>query len=189
MRSAARTIVEFALQAQLAPLLLALSLAVAHLRQQPPLGILRQPGGTRALEFGGALGDDPRLVLLDLLQLIEEATKVLQLHPVQRLFAAALQILALVLAFILGELATTAAVADEPEPLEPRLVCLERCLGSLSAGDREMILHYYHGDKRSKIENRKRLTDLLQVPINALRMRALRLRERLQACVERCLEA
>jgi hypothetical protein len=52
-----------------------------------------------------------------------------------------------------------------------------------------MILHYYHGDKRSKIENRKRLTDLLQVPINALRMRALRLRERLQACVERCLEA
>jgi DNA-directed RNA polymerase specialized sigma24 family protein len=89
----------------------------------------------------------------------------------------------------LGELATTAAVADEPEPLEPRLVCLERCLGSLSAGDREMILHYYHGDKRSKIENRKRLTGLLQVPINALRMRALRLRERLQACVERCLEA
>jgi DNA-directed RNA polymerase specialized sigma24 family protein len=87
----------------------------------------------------------------------------------------------------LGELANTAAVADEPEPLQPRLECLERCLGGLAAGDREMILQYYRGDKRAKIENRKRLTERLQIPLSTLRMRALRVRERLQACVEECL--
>lgn len=89
----------------------------------------------------------------------------------------------------LGELAHAPAVPDEPEPPEPRLECLQRCLGTLPADSREMVLQYYQGDKRAKIENRRKLTERLQLPLNTLRMRMLRLRERLQACVEECLEA
>lgn len=89
----------------------------------------------------------------------------------------------------LGELAKTPAVAYEPEQSEPRLECLQRCLGALSTANREMVLQYYRGDKRAKIESRRKLTDRLQLPLQTLRMRMLRLRERLQACVEECLEA
>ena len=70
---------------------------------------------------------------------------------------------------------------------ESRLVCLRTCLETLSPDNRELILQYYHGEKGEKIENRKKLLDRLGIPVNTLRMRALRLRERLQSCVEDCL--
>lgn len=69
---------------------------------------------------------------------------------------------------------------------ESRLTCLRSCLETLSADNRELILQYYQGEKGEKIENRKKLLDRLGIPVNTLRMRALRLRERLQACVEEC---
>jgi DNA-directed RNA polymerase specialized sigma24 family protein len=70
---------------------------------------------------------------------------------------------------------------------ESRLTCLRSCLQTLSPDNRELILQYYQGEKGEKIENRKKLLDRLGIPVNTLRMRALRLRERLQACVEECL--
>ena len=76
----------------------------------------------------------------------------------------------------------------ELEELGPRVECLGHCLNSLSPDNRELILQYYQGDKSEKIENRKRLTALLKVPLNTLRMRSLRLRERLLVCVEDCLK-
>lgn len=88
----------------------------------------------------------------------------------------------------LSELVNTADTTYEFEELEPRVACLERCLQSLSAENRELIVHYYQGEKSAKIENRKSLTDRFKVPINTLRMRALRLREKLQTCVETCLQ-
>ena len=69
---------------------------------------------------------------------------------------------------------------------ESRLTCLRSCLQTLSPDNRELILQYYQGEKGNKIENRKKLLDRLGIPVNTLRMRALRLRERLQACVEEC---
>ena len=69
---------------------------------------------------------------------------------------------------------------------ESRLTCLRSCLQTLSPDNRELILEYYQGEKGEKIENRKKLLDRLGIPVNTLRMRALRLRERLQACVEEC---
>ena len=74
------------------------------------------------------------------------------------------------------------------EELEPRVECLKKCLETLSAENRELILSYYQGEKGLKIENRKRLSDRLNVSLNTLRMRAQRLRERLQACVADCLQ-
>jgi DNA-directed RNA polymerase specialized sigma24 family protein len=88
----------------------------------------------------------------------------------------------------LSELANTAETSYEFEELEPRVACLERCLQSLSPENRELIVYYYQGEKSAKIENRKSLTDRFKVPLNTLRMRALRLREKLQVCVETCLQ-
>jgi DNA-directed RNA polymerase specialized sigma24 family protein len=88
----------------------------------------------------------------------------------------------------LSELADAGAALYEFEELEPRVQCLERCLGNLSTENRELILQYYQGEKGAKIENRKKLTDRFEIPLNTLRMRALRLREKLQVCVENCLE-
>jgi DNA-directed RNA polymerase specialized sigma24 family protein len=70
---------------------------------------------------------------------------------------------------------------------ESRLDCLRNCLQTLSPDNRELILEYYQGDKGEKIGNRKKLLERLGVPVNTLRMRALRLRERLQSCMEGCL--
>jgi DNA-directed RNA polymerase specialized sigma24 family protein len=70
---------------------------------------------------------------------------------------------------------------------EGRLTCLRNCLQTLSPDNRDLILQYYQGEKSEKIQNRKKLMESLGVPVNTLRMRALRVRERLQGCVEECL--
>ena len=65
---------------------------------------------------------------------------------------------------------------------------LKRCLAELSQANRDLILKYYYGEKGGKISNRKGLTELFGIPAGTLRMRALRLRERLQACAENCVQ-
>jgi DNA-directed RNA polymerase specialized sigma24 family protein len=67
------------------------------------------------------------------------------------------------------------------------VTCLRSCLNQLSPENRDLILRYYHGDKGEKIKNRKELTQLFGIPSNILRMRALRVRERLHLCAEKCL--
>ena len=86
------------------------------------------------------------------------------------------------------------ALSDLPEPVsnmpdlgEQRLDCLRRCLKSISAEQRDLIIGYYEGEKNNKIKNRQRLAEHMRIPINTLRMRALRLREQLEQCVEKCL--
>lgn len=86
----------------------------------------------------------------------------------------------------LAEIGTASEVYEEADDSENRLVCLRSCLQTLSADNRELILQYYQGEKGEKIQNRKKLMDRLGIPVNTLRMRALRLRERLQSCVEEC---
>jgi DNA-directed RNA polymerase specialized sigma24 family protein len=71
---------------------------------------------------------------------------------------------------------------------EGRIECLRRCLGQLSAENRYLILTYYQGEKGDKIKNRNGLTQILGIPASTLRMRALRVRERLQLCAENCLQ-
>jgi len=91
----------------------------------------------------------------------------------------------------LGEIATSPysapRAAPEPDQGEERIDCLRTCLKDLPSDNRELIVEYYQGEKGSKIENRKKLTERFGVPVNTLRMRALRLREKLQVCVENCL--
>lgn len=87
----------------------------------------------------------------------------------------------------LAEIGTMPEVYVPEDDGESRLVCLRSCLETLSADNRELILQYYQGEKGEKIQNRKKLLDRLGIPVNTLRMRALRLREKLQSCMEDCL--
>jgi DNA-directed RNA polymerase specialized sigma24 family protein len=88
----------------------------------------------------------------------------------------------------LGEMANVKTGERESEAPEGRIECLRTCLQNLPVENRELIVEYYQGEKGAKIENRKRLTERFGVPVNTLRNRALRLREKLQGCVQNCLK-
>jgi RNA polymerase sigma factor (sigma-70 family) len=78
-----------------------------------------------------------------------------------------------------------------PEPatdVEREYECLHRCMQKLSDGSRKLVLRYYQHDKRAKIDHRRELADRLGIALNALRIRAHRIRKTLQVCVEQCLE-
>jgi RNA polymerase sigma factor (sigma-70 family) len=75
---------------------------------------------------------------------------------------------------------------DEPTEEDQRVECLRRCLSEITPQNRELILNYYQGDKGDKIKNRKSLTEMFGIPANTLRMRALRVREKLQTCASAC---
>jgi len=79
--------------------------------------------------------------------------------------------------------ASMTSYTDEPES---RAACLRHCLQQLPADNRELILRYYDGERRQKIDSRKKLADQLGIPVKTLRMRALRIREQLQHSVENC---
>jgi DNA-directed RNA polymerase specialized sigma24 family protein len=81
-----------------------------------------------------------------------------------------------------------APLSQPAADLDDRAACLRRCLGQLTSENRDLILHYYKGEKGDKIKNRKGLTQLFGIPASTLRMRALRLREKLQLCAEHCLQ-
>lgn len=76
----------------------------------------------------------------------------------------------------------------EAERREEKLDCLNHCLNELTTENRRIIVGYYQGEKREKIENRARLAQDLGVPQNALRNRAVRLRDKLENCISHCLK-
>jgi DNA-directed RNA polymerase specialized sigma24 family protein len=69
-----------------------------------------------------------------------------------------------------------------------REVCLRECLRGLSKENRELIIEYYRGEGRAKIEDRKALAEELGISLNALFSRAKRIRDRLERCVMRCVK-
>jgi DNA-directed RNA polymerase specialized sigma24 family protein len=88
----------------------------------------------------------------------------------------------------LTEITTTTSEAYvDTDDGEGRIECLRHCLQGLSTENRLLITEYYEGEKGDKIQNRKKLVEKLGIPVNTLRMRALRLRDRLQLCVEDCM--
>jgi DNA-directed RNA polymerase specialized sigma24 family protein len=77
-----------------------------------------------------------------------------------------------------------------PDPLlavrEQRLECLDRCLRELKEAQRELIIEYYADARREKIERRRGLAERLGITMNALGIRAWRIRDALMKCVEGC---
>lgn len=94
----------------------------------------------------------------------------------------------------------TDAVGDDlPEtPVEPdmeflddpdrRVQCLRRCVATkLSDEDRRLVVDYYDCDADEKAKTaRKRLADSLGLSLNALKVRACRLRMKLERCINDC---
>lgn len=82
-----------------------------------------------------------------------------------------------------------AIVEIKDEDVDPRLDCFRACLHELPLDQRRLIVDYYCEDERSRIEQRKVLAAALQIPLNALRIRAHRLRSQLDKCINRCLKS
>lgn len=86
---------------------------------------------------------------------------------------------------------TAPALVSEPTfedgQQEQRQRCFDDCLNNLTTEHRELILRYYEETGRAKIERRKKLADKLSIPLNALRIRAHRIRMALEKCIAECL--
>jgi RNA polymerase sigma factor (sigma-70 family) len=82
----------------------------------------------------------------------------------------------------------TAWPPDAPGEVEQEYACLEQCMDHLPSENRRLVLEYYQEEKRAKIDHRKKLADQLGIAVNALRIRAHRIRSQLQQCVESCLD-
>ena len=78
---------------------------------------------------------------------------------------------------------------EELSRSEAELECLEECLEQTGQQNRELIVGYYIGEKGEKIENRKRLAAEFDLAPVALRLRAFRLRAKLEGCVRNCFAA
>lgn len=75
-----------------------------------------------------------------------------------------------------------------PEDLEPQLACLDRCIEQLEPKSRELIILYYKEQKQAKIDARKELARRFNLNPSALRVRAHRIRDQLEKCVQGCLK-
>lgn len=82
----------------------------------------------------------------------------------------------------------TGKESDEKRLKEKMLDCLEKCTGKLEEAKREIILNYYYGEERIKIENRRSMAEKLGITVNALSIRACRIRDKLEDCVGKCAE-
>ena len=84
----------------------------------------------------------------------------------------------------------------QPPAIEPqfqdtehdqRQRCFDSCLDGLKVSNRKLILVYYQDERRAKIERRKRLAEQLKISLDALRIRAHRIRKGLEKCIASCL--
>jgi DNA-directed RNA polymerase specialized sigma24 family protein len=74
-------------------------------------------------------------------------------------------------------------VRDDPDEVEWRHECLERCLETLKLESRKLILSFYEGDKGEKIANRKRLSVEFGINGKALSLKVLKIRRKLLECM------
>ncbi len=84
-----------------------------------------------------------------------------------------------------SSIAPTVSLADD---IESEYQCLEHCLDHLPTENRDLVVRYYQQEKQAKIEHRKRLATEFGIAVNALRIRAHRIRLSLQRCVQDCLQ-
>lgn len=89
----------------------------------------------------------------------------------------------------LEELPPLVALAPAHEQDDKRLVCFRSCLESLPAESRKFILLYYRDENRARIDHRKLMAESLSVSQAALRRRAQRLRDKIEACVNKCVRS
>ena len=79
-----------------------------------------------------------------------------------------------------------APLTEEDDSSERLYECFERCLKRLEARERKLVIQYYDGQGKAKIDGRKRLADKLGIDLNALRVRTRRIRAKLRECIGKC---
>ena len=75
---------------------------------------------------------------------------------------------------------------SEQKQTSNHFACMQECLHELTPELRDFIVEYHRGE--SKKDVRREMAERLQVPLNVLRIRACRVRESLQKCVEKCVK-
>jgi RNA polymerase sigma factor (sigma-70 family) len=98
----------------------------------------------------------------------------------------------------LEEIAPSQALSADPEELWSRemehmekerlLECLNQCLQKLPPESLHLITKYHQGDEAPDKVRRRELARALGIPLNALRIRAYRIRVEIEECVENCLK-
>ena len=81
-----------------------------------------------------------------------------------------------------------AAAGESDRDDDVRRACFERCVRRLPTPSRELIIQYYQEAGGGTIARRKKLAAALGVGLNALRIRAHRIRAALEAEVRACIE-
>jgi DNA-directed RNA polymerase specialized sigma24 family protein/DNA-binding MarR family transcriptional regulator len=76
----------------------------------------------------------------------------------------------------------------DEEHANEKLECLESCLQRLSPENGELIVLYYQGEGRARLDTRRALAERLGISLNALAIRSLRIRSKLEVCIIKCLE-
>ena len=83
-----------------------------------------------------------------------------------------------------GYIIFTEEILDEED--DSLRECFQHCLQSLTTENRALIVEYYEGEQRTRIERRKQMAQRLGQTQDALRHHTKRIRERLEQCVNRC---
>jgi DNA-directed RNA polymerase specialized sigma24 family protein len=65
--------------------------------------------------------------------------------------------------------------------------CLDKCLAELSPESRNLLLDYFSEARLAKIELHRRISESLEMTQTALRMRVMRLKQKLKICVQECM--
>lgn len=78
------------------------------------------------------------------------------------------------------------AAPPAPEP-DFSAECLDRCLAQLPPESRGLVLEYFSEVRQAKIELHRRISENFRVSQTALRMRVMRIKQKLAACVRECM--
>jgi DNA-directed RNA polymerase specialized sigma24 family protein len=65
--------------------------------------------------------------------------------------------------------------------------CLDKCLNELSKENKSLILEYFSEEKQAKIDLHKQISEKFETTQTALRMRVVRIKQKLKACLQECL--
>lgn len=69
---------------------------------------------------------------------------------------------------------------------DKRQNCFDKCLAEFSEESRKFIIAYYDTDEKTMIASRKRLAEQMGVTLNTLRIKACRLKAKLEDCTLKC---
>lgn len=75
---------------------------------------------------------------------------------------------------------------EDDQEKQAEYSCLDNCIEQLSPDKRNLFYEYFAEEKAAKIAQRKRLAEKLGIGLNALRIRAHRIRATLENCVKGC---